>query len=70
MRFIKAENTYINMDLIRNYVILEETPNRVSILADGDKLFQFGSRWEAETAMEKIINFSTNGNGVFNPVED
>ena len=70
MRFIRTGDSFINMDLVSRYYIIEETTNKIGIFADGDMLFELGSRWEAERMMEKIIDFSTKGNGVFDLVAD
>lgn len=70
MRFIRVGDSFINMDLVSRYYIIEESSNKIGIFADGDLLFELGSRWEAERMMEKIIDFSAKGNGVFNPTED
>ena len=70
MRYIQTGDSLINMDLISRFNIIEETPTRVCILADGDKLYELRSRWEADSLLERIIDFSQNGNGVFDPVAD
>lgn len=71
MRFIQTDNSLINMDLVSRYNVVEETPNRVCIFADNDKLFELQSRWEANVVLEKIAFFSNHGEGIFDPgVED
>lgn len=70
MKYIQIGDSLINMDLIARYNVIEETPTRVFVLADGDKLYELRSRWEADSLLEKIIEFSQNGNGVFDPVAD
>ncbi len=71
MRFIQTDNSLINMELVSRYNVVEETPNRVCIFADNDKVFELQSRWEANVVLEKIVFFSSHGEGIFNPgVED